>query len=187
MFTALSPLQILVIILATAGFYGLILAFVYGKRHWTAAKAISASDLSGGTVSIIGAALTPPVPAFPLSANSPAALPGNDEQDPEEPPVDYSIPDEELPWPEEQQVTLLKEAELVVEQIQQVVDNIQSRPANPEEVFTKLHAIVSDYSFFFDTEYYDAINRFIAVTVHRDCDLELAQEDIHALWYAAAA
>lgn len=96
-------------------------------------------------------------------------------------------PDEPWPFAAEQPVTLLKEAELVVEKIQDVVDHIASRPANPEEVYTKIQAIVSDYSFFFDTEYYDAINNFISVTVHRDCDLQLTEDEIKGLWYAAAA
>ncbi len=82
--------------------------------------------------------------------------------------------------------TLLKEAERVVEEIQYVVNNIASHPANPEEVFTKIRAIVSRYRLFLETEYYDAINNFIVVTVERDCDLTLSEEDLTALWYADA-
>jgi hypothetical protein len=88
---------------------------------------------------------------------------------------------------EDSSVTLLKSAEHVVEQIQDVVDNIASRPANPEEVYTKIRAIVSQYSFFEGTEYFDAINSFIAVTVQRDCDLTLTEEDLKTMWLEHAA
>ena len=82
---------------------------------------------------------------------------------------------------------LLKEAEWVVEQIQEVVDHITSRPANPDEVFTKIRAIVSQYTLFENTEYYEAINNFVAVTVQRDCDLALTADDLKALWWTDAA
>ena len=82
---------------------------------------------------------------------------------------------------------LLKEAENVVEQIQAVVDHIATRPANPDEVFTKIRAIVSQYTLFENTEYYDAINNFVAVTVQRDCDLALTADDLKGLWWKDAA
>ena len=82
---------------------------------------------------------------------------------------------------------LLKEAEAVVEQIQAVVDHIATRPANPDEVFTKIRAIVSQYTLFENTEYYDAINNFVAVTVQRDCDLALTADDLKGLWWREAA
>jgi hypothetical protein len=82
--------------------------------------------------------------------------------------------------------TLLREAERVVEEIQYVVNNIASHPANPDEVFSKIRAIVSRYRLFLETEYYDAINNFIVVTVERDCDLTLSEEDLTALWYSDA-
>jgi hypothetical protein len=86
---------------------------------------------------------------------------------------------------------LLKSAENVVEQIQLVVDEIAAGPspypANPEEVFTKIRAIVSQYRIFENTEYYDAINNFVAVTVQRDCDLALTPDDLKGLWLLEAA
>jgi len=80
--------------------------------------------------------------------------------------------------------TLLREAEHVVEEIQYVVDNIASHPANPDEVFSKIRAIVSRYRLFLETEYYEAINNFIVVTVERDCDLTLTELDLASLWHA---
>ncbi len=83
--------------------------------------------------------------------------------------------------------TLMREADQVVADIQEAVDHIGPRPANPDEVFSKIRGIVSQYRIFLDTEYFDAINSFILLTVQRDCDLMLTQEDLHALWYAQAA
>jgi len=188
MFIALSTPQILAIIIGTAVFYGLIVAFAYGRRYWAANKVVSAPAAIANPLSLIGG-IAPPSAATPHLSSfvSPAQSRLKDEGLTDDLPEEPSFPDEDLPFPEEQQVTLLKEAERVVEQIQHVVDNIASRPANPEEVFTKIQAIVSEYSFFFDTAYYDAINRFVAVTVHRDCDLQLTEEDLTTLWYAAAA
>jgi hypothetical protein len=82
--------------------------------------------------------------------------------------------------------TLLKEAEHVVEEIQYVVNNIASYPANPDEVCSKIRAVVSRYRLFIETDYYDAINNFIVVTVERDCDLTLTEEDLTALWHSDA-
>ena len=83
--------------------------------------------------------------------------------------------------------TLMREADQVVADIQEAVDHIGPRPANPDEVFSTIRGIVRQYRIFLDTEYFDAINSFILLTVQRDCDLVLTQEDLHALWYAQAA
>ena len=100
----------------------------------------------------------------------------------------YDLSDEvSLEFDDDAEITLLKEAERVVAEIQYIVDRIESRPANPEEVFTKIRALVSDFTFFQGTEYYDAINSFIAVTVQRDCDLLLTEDDLKTLWYSQAA
>jgi hypothetical protein len=88
---------------------------------------------------------------------------------------------------EEGTTTLLKEAEKVVERIQGVIEHIESNPANPDEVKSKLKAVVSKYRIFVNTEYYEAINNFIAISVERDCDLHLAEEDLHTLWLRQAA
>lgn len=82
-------------------------------------------------------------------------------------------------------LSLLKTAEAIVGEIQSVVNHIASRPANPDEVCSKIHFVLRDMSYLITTEYYDAINSFVAVTVKRDCDLELTKDDIEALWPAA--
>jgi len=88
----------------------------------------------------------------------------------------------ELEMVEDEDSHLLKAAEIVVEKIQDVVSHIASNPPNPEEVFTKIRAIVSQYSIFFNTDYFDAINSFISITVERDCALQFSKEQLLDLW-----
>jgi len=77
---------------------------------------------------------------------------------------------------------LLKEAEKVVEEIQGTIDHIASNPPNPEEVSSKINAIVKQYKVFENTEYFEAINSFIAVSAERDCKIKYSKEEILALW-----
>jgi hypothetical protein len=90
--------------------------------------------------------------------------------------------DAQLEMLEDADSTLLKEAENVVTQVQDVVSHIASSPPNPEEVYTKLKAVVSQYKLFENTEYYDAINSFILVTIERDCAIQFSKEEILQLW-----
>lgn len=77
---------------------------------------------------------------------------------------------------------LLKEAESVIDQISAVVTNIASDPPNSAEVFTKIRAIVSQYGIFQNTEFYDAIKRYVAVTVDRDLALRFTEAELEELW-----
>jgi hypothetical protein len=77
---------------------------------------------------------------------------------------------------------LVKEAEKVVEQIQVEINHIVSNPPNPEEVFSKINAIVRQYRIFENTEYFEPINRFVALAVQRDCNIQWTEKDIMALW-----
>jgi flagellar basal body-associated protein FliL len=77
---------------------------------------------------------------------------------------------------------LLKEAEKVVEEIQSTIDHIASNPPNPEEVSSKINAIVRQYKVFENTEYFEAINSFIAVSVERDCKIKYSEDELLALW-----
>ena len=88
----------------------------------------------------------------------------------------------EMVMVEDEESVLLKAAEIVVEKVQDVVNHIASSPPNPEEVFTKIRAIVNQYQIFHDTEYFDAINSFIAVTVARDCGIKLTKDELLSLW-----
>ena len=127
-------------------------------------------------------------PFFPALIDKPAQLS-------HQPSVQVAIEDyaddDIMIMADEDESFLLKSAENVVEQIQSVGDEVAAGPspypANPEEVFTKIRAIVSQYRIFENTEYYDAINNFVAVTVQRDCDLALTPDDLKGLWLLEAA
>lgn len=77
---------------------------------------------------------------------------------------------------------LLKEAERVVEEIQVSINHIASHPPNPEEVFTKIRAIVRQYRIFENTEYFEAINAFISQVVGREYGIQWTAEDLLVLW-----
>ena len=83
---------------------------------------------------------------------------------------------------EDEETALLKAAEIVVEKVQDVVNHIASSPPNPEEVFTKIKAIVGRYRIFENTEYFEAINSFIAITVERDCGIQFTKDELMQLW-----
>jgi hypothetical protein len=83
---------------------------------------------------------------------------------------------------DDKETALLKAAEIVVEKVQDVVTHIASDPPNPEEITSKIKAIVNPYALFHGTEYFDAINSFIAITVERDCNVQLTKEQLLALW-----
>ncbi|MDF2190514.1 hypothetical protein [Paraflavitalea sp. CAU 1676] len=77
---------------------------------------------------------------------------------------------------------LLREAEFVVEKIQDQLKHVASNPPNPEEVTSKIRSIINPYQLFNDTEYYGAINTFIALSVERECGIQLSSDEIKALW-----
>jgi hypothetical protein len=77
---------------------------------------------------------------------------------------------------------LLKEAEAVVEKIEETVQQIESSPPNPEEVYSKISSILRGYSIFLNTEYFEAINNFIRITVSRDCNIKWTEQELVALW-----
>ncbi|MGB8191850.1 MAG: hypothetical protein WCF67_08030 [Chitinophagaceae bacterium] len=88
----------------------------------------------------------------------------------------------EMEMVEDEESLLLKAAEVVVEKVQNVVTHIASNPPNPEEVYTKIKAVVSPYTIFHNTEYFDAINSFIALTVERDCAIRYSKDELLSLW-----
>ncbi len=187
MFHNVSTPELAFIAIGTLGLYVIIMALVYGKK------------LIAPWGRIFGQSMTPAVAtsghtgnawgkkdAFPPLIDRPADPPAEQSRfnGESEDGHAYFEPGEEE---EEATTTLLKEAEKVVERIQTVIEHIESSPANPDEVKSKLKAIVSQYRIFVDTDYYEAINNFIAITVERDCDLHLVEEDLHTLWLRQAA
>jgi hypothetical protein len=178
-----SPLELLIVGFITLGFSLLILAVVYAKRL-LAFFGFSGPEPAVQAAGSAGATRKWSVKdEFPPLIDQPRDHPVEQTRsfEPEEDEFDFEMTESEGP------TTLLKEADRVVADIQDTVNNIESRPANPDEVFSKIRAIVSEYRFFQGTEYYDAINNFISVTVQRDCDLTLTEEDLTALWYSKAA
>ncbi|GEP94504.1 hypothetical protein CCY01nite_07640 [Chitinophaga cymbidii] len=83
---------------------------------------------------------------------------------------------------EDEDTILLKEAENIVDKIQDTINHIASQPPNPEEVSTKIRSIVQPYQLLLDTEYFDSINTYIALSVERDCGIKLTTEEIQSLW-----
>jgi hypothetical protein len=92
------------------------------------------------------------------------------------------VVDEDWEFADDNDNLLLKEAEKVVEEIQGTIDHIASNPPNPEEVSSKINAIVKQYKVFENTEYFEAINSFIAVSVERDCKIKYSKDELLALW-----
>jgi hypothetical protein len=184
MFYNTTPAAIGFIIIGTALLYLLILTIVYGKKFATNfGKVIGQPVMQASATSKKGQTAVATSAEFPPLIDKPADHPSEQAgiYQPLTDDLDFEFVDEDG------RTTLLREAEKVVEQIQETVDKIASYPANPEEVFTKIRAIVSEYRLFIDTEYFDAINSFIAGTVKRDCDLSLTEEDLNALWSVGAA
>jgi len=180
MFTNLSSTNLVIIGIIAAVIYFIVVGIAFNKRilALVGKPATKSTDLPVQQVNLTAYQQDLLAPLLDKPANHPLEQAGMFEEDDEE---------EEWEMVDTEPLTLLKEAERVVELIQDVVDHIASYPANPEEVFTKIRSIVSQYTFFMDTEYYEAINTFVAVTVQRDCDLSLSVEDLQAMWYAAAA
>ncbi|HVU97753.1 MAG TPA: hypothetical protein VHE34_21160 [Puia sp.] len=177
----LSLVEILLIAAGAVALYLAILATVFGKKLPALLGRSLRASVSQATATVSHGMPERAVEELPPLIDKPADHPA--EQAGMFHPYDdlYSEPIDEGA------ITLLKSAEHVVEQIQEVVDHIASHPANPDEVCSKIRSIVSHYSFFEDTEYYDAINSFIVVTVQRDCDLALTEDDLKLLWVEEAA
>jgi hypothetical protein len=183
MFYNNSPFELLFVGLGSICLSLLILAIVYSKKllaMFGFSTPQPAVQTAGSPSATRKWAVTE---EFPPLIDKPADHPVEQAESFEQAEEDFAFELSEAEGP----ATLLKEADRVVADIQDAVNSIESRPANSDEVFTKIRAIVSGYRFFQDTEYYDAINSFISVTVQRDCDLALTEEDLSALWYANAA
>lgn len=90
--------------------------------------------------------------------------------------------DPKLEFIEDEETALLKAAEIIVEKVQDAVNSLSSTSPSPGDVFTRIKAIVSQYTIFDGTEYFDAINSFIAVTVERDCNIRFTKDQLLELW-----
>ncbi len=171
MFSYLTGQQFL---LVTAGFfacYYVAIALYYRRRVGQTAISAKSQAISARGAAIIGQ------PQDLIGATAPQWEEEVDMFLDREQEGDYSI--EML---EDDDGILLKEAERVVEEIQEVVNHIASNPPNPEEVFTRIRAIIRQYRIFENTEYFDAINAFICQLVGRECEIQWTKQDVMVLW-----
>jgi len=182
MFTHISPFGVFAISIGTVCLYLLILGSVFGRKLVSGlGRSFREPAAPLSTLQVASAGNPALIDTLPPLIDKPADHPTEQTRTYES----YDDPYAELV--DETSLTLLRSAENVVEQIQDTIDHVASRPVNREEVLSKIHAIVSQYGFFEETEYYDAINSFVAVTVERDCELTLTEDELKSLWLSEAA
>jgi hypothetical protein len=90
--------------------------------------------------------------------------------------------DEILEMVGEAESVLLREAEALVDEIERTLQELVSGSNIPETFYDRIRSVVSAYSIFLNTEYYEAINNFIRITADRDCDIKWTDEELHGLW-----
>lgn len=187
MFPNISISQIDFAAFGTICLFVIIAAFVYGKKLMSTWGRTLSSTMTPAMASSHKSASHPASDAFPPLIDRPADPPAEQNHFFGQPQEESAFSDFTEDEEEEGTNFLLLEAEKVVERIQTMITNIESSPANPEEVKSKLKAIVSQYRIFVNTEYYEAINSFIAISVQRDCDLRLEESELHYLWMRQVA
>lgn len=176
-------------IIYTSGLITLLIALIVLPFYLRARKKVSltpsGAPQSGGimrTMDLSGHSPSPRIlPIIQESFSTPAFENKDD--------YDFTLEIEDIPsdeelvdWVPDAESVLMKEAEDTVDKIQNVLDNIASHPANAEEVFSKIKAIVSAQTMFIDTGYYEAINHYILVAVKRDVKIEFTEKEIASLW-----
>lgn len=77
---------------------------------------------------------------------------------------------------------LLREADAVVNKLEEVITGFAKDPSRLNEMYGKIKSIVSSYSLFQNTEYFEAINNFIRIVVLRECSLKWSEAELLALW-----
>lgn len=176
-------------ILYTSGLITVVIALIILSLYFRARKKVSlspscTSHLIGIMQTVDIAGKGPSARILPIIQESFHA-PLRDTQ----PEYDFTIEVDNIPsdedlvdWVPDAESVLMKEAEETVDNIQDVLDHIASYPANPEEVFSKIKAVVSPQKMFLNTEYYEAINHYIAVAVKRDAKIEFNEMEIASLW-----
>ncbi|MBN8877804.1 MAG: hypothetical protein J0I32_09690 [Sphingobacteriales bacterium] len=82
---------------------------------------------------------------------------------------------------EDEETVLLKAAEIVVEKVQDIIDT-SPNPPNHQDIYSKIKNVTGRYQLFRNTEYFDAINSFIAISVERDCGLQFTKQQLLDLW-----
>lgn len=85
--------------------------------------------------------------------------------------------------PEIEHPVLLEEDEtLLLMEAERLISEIETIAQSKENVLEKLKTLLSGFNLFFNTDYEGTINRFIAATLKRECELDLPDHEIAALW-----
>lgn len=85
--------------------------------------------------------------------------------------------------PEMEQPVLLENDETVLlMEAEKIITEIETIAASKADVVNKLKTLLSGFNLFYNTDYEGAINRFIAATLKRECELDLPEAEIAALW-----
>ena len=75
---------------------------------------------------------------------------------------------------------LLQEADAVINKLEEVITSFAASPSRQNEMYGKIKSIVSSYSLFQNTEYFEAINNFIRIVVSRECNIKWSEAELLA-------
>ena len=85
--------------------------------------------------------------------------------------------------PEMEQPVLLENDETVLlMEAERIITEIETIATSKLDVLNKLKTLLSGFNLFYNTDYEGAINRFMAATLKRECELDLPEAEIAALW-----
>lgn len=85
--------------------------------------------------------------------------------------------------PEMEHPTLLENDETVLlMEAERIITEVEAIAASKADVLNKIKTLLSGFNLFYNTDYHEAINRFIAATLKSECELDLPNAEIDALW-----
>lgn len=86
--------------------------------------------------------------------------------------------------PEELGKPLLLEGDetVLLMEAERIMNDIETIAHSKNNVLENLRSLLSGFNLFYNTDYQEAINRFISGTLKRECSLELPEAEIAALW-----
>ncbi|MES2329663.1 MAG: hypothetical protein V4539_08680 [Bacteroidota bacterium] len=91
-------------------------------------------------------------------------------------------PDFEKEW-EQYKPVLIEEADTVLLlEAEKLVSEVELIAASKIDVQNKLHELIPGFALLHKTKYYEPVNEFIAQTVLKECDLQLDEKQLAALW-----
>jgi hypothetical protein len=105
--------------------------------------------------------------------------------------VPLAMPDEitlelgedfEKEW-EQYKPVLIEEADTVLLlEAEKLITEVEAIAVSKEDVLNKLQQLIPGFALLHKTEYYEPCNKFIFLTVQRECGLELTEKELAALW-----